>query len=161
MTEHFLIHLPRNERVCICAFVCHYFLKSCIAHCSQRLTHTLGGGSLILNTLSVFQMNTIGTVLFVEGTGSSMTATNIEVKDIFLEALYDSGISRNFNVMIATDGATASATTVTVTNCDGLDVSAVPLPTLPQMFSLLTPLAVVAKFLRSVFSAPTWEQLSP
>lgn len=87
------------------------------------MTYTEGGGKLTVSNVGVTEMNTLGTALFVEGAGSAMSVTTMDVNNIRLFEKYRAGTSRNFNVIIATGGATATASGITVTDCDGVDVS--------------------------------------
>lgn len=71
-------------------------------------------------------MNSLGSLLYVEGSGSSLTASNVEVSNNKLFAAYEAELSRNFNVIVATDGSTANANNVMVKDNDGMDVSSEP-----------------------------------
>lgn len=95
----------------------------CIEYYSQRLTHTMQGGKQTVNGVTVADMLSMGSIFFVEGTGSVLTVSSVTVKENFLAKAYQDQTSRNFNVLIATDSSTASISTVSVTDCDGVDVS--------------------------------------
>lgn len=90
----------------------------------QRVTYTTGGGKHTINSFSVTGMQSMGSVLFVEGSGSALTASNVMVTDNKLFAAYQAQTSRNFNVIVGTDSAIANINDVTVTGNDGMDVSA-------------------------------------
>ena len=88
----------------------------------QRMTHTRSGGRQTVNGISVSGMESMGTVLFVEGSGSILSASSVKVDDNKLFLAYSAQTSRNFNVIVGTDSATAEVQGVEVTNCDGVDV---------------------------------------
>ena len=89
----------------------------------QRMTHTRSGSRQTVNGITVSGMESMGTVLFVEGSGSILSASTVKVDNNMLFLAYSAQTSRNFNVIVATDSATAEVQGVEVTNCDGVDVS--------------------------------------
>ncbi|CAB9506351.1 expressed unknown protein [Seminavis robusta] len=94
-----------------------------------RFTQTEGGSTHTVTGLTVTEMNSLGTVLYVTDGGSYLSATNVNVNNIrVLEAYrkkfmedFTVQTSRNFNVLVATDQATADGTSFTVKDSDGVD----------------------------------------
>ena len=86
------------------------------------MTHTRSGSRQTVNNFSVTEMESMGTALFVEGSGSILSASSVSVTNLKLFLAFQALTSRNFNVIVATDGATAEVQGVTVTDCDGVDV---------------------------------------
>lgn len=86
-----------------------------------KLTHTLGGATQNVNNVEIEEMNSLGSILFVEGSGSFLKADGINLKEIHLLAAYDAETSRNFNLLIATDSSRAVISNVEMMDCDGVD----------------------------------------
>lgn len=86
-----------------------------------RLTHTVGGGRQTITQVKVYEMFSIGSLFFVEGAGSSLQATGVEVSENKLLDQIKNQMSSNFNVLIATDQGTADIKQVDVIDNEGLD----------------------------------------
>lgn len=86
-----------------------------------RLTHTLGGGRQTITGVKVYEMFSIGSLFFVEGAGSNLQITGAEVLENRLLEQIKNQMSSNFNVLIATDQATADIKDVKVIENEGLD----------------------------------------
>ncbi|CAB9502977.1 expressed unknown protein [Seminavis robusta] len=88
-----------------------------------RVTETTEIGSyLTASQIVVSEMNSLGSVFFVEGTGSGLAARDVQVVNNRLaDAFMQTQTSRNFNVLIATEESTATLTNVLVSQNDGMD----------------------------------------
>lgn len=87
----------------------------------MRMTNTRSAGKQTIDGITVTGMESMGSVLFVEGSGSSLTAANVAVSNNKLFAAFEAQTSRNFNVIVASDSALANINAVTVTDNDGVD----------------------------------------
>ena len=68
-------------------------------------------------------MGSFGTAFLVEGSGSTLTVSDVICNNNRLKDAYDAKFSRNFNLVIAMDETTANENNVEFGNNDGVDVS--------------------------------------